>query len=86
VLTLPRTAISFFAYGESVFTIEESGDALTVQRQPVKVGRTRDEQVEILSGLEAGQRVVHTGHIKLRDSQAIVIDDGIALPQGLDDR
>jgi membrane fusion protein (multidrug efflux system) len=86
VLTLPRTAISFFAYGESVFTIEESGDALVVARQPVKVGRTRDEQVEILSGLVADQRVVHTGHMKLRDGQAIVIDEGIPLPQGVSDR
>jgi len=86
VLTLPRTAISFFAYGESVFVIQESGEALTVHRQPVKVGRTREEQVEILSGLAADQRVVHTGHIKLRDGQAVVIDAGIVLPQGLDDR
>lgn len=85
VLTLPRTAISFFAYGESVFTIQADGDTRTVQRQPVTVGRTRGEQVEILSGLAAGQQVVHTGHIKLRDGQAIVIDEGIPLPEGLGD-
>jgi membrane fusion protein (multidrug efflux system) len=83
VLTLPRTAISFFAYGESVFTISESDGRLIVHRQPVKVGRTRGEQVEILSGLEADQQVVHTGHLKLRDGQAVVISEGIELPQGL---
>ncbi len=81
VLTLPRTAISFFAYGESVFTIEESGDKLIVHRKPVRVGRTRGEQVEILSGLDADQRVVHTGHLKLRDGQSVVIGEGIPLPQ-----
>lgn len=86
VLTLPRTAISFFAYGESVFKIQDSADGFTVQRQPVKVGRIRDEQVEILSGLTVDQRVVHTGHIKLRDGQTITIDEGIPLPQGVDDR
>ena len=86
VLTLPRTAVSFFAYGESVFVINETDGQLTVQRQPVKVGRTRAEQVEILSGLEEDQRVVHTGHIKLRDGQTIVIDEGIPLPQGVGDR
>jgi multidrug efflux pump subunit AcrA (membrane-fusion protein) len=85
-LTLPRTAISFFAYGESVFTIHESDGRLTVKRQPIKVGRTREDQVEIVSGLEVGQRVVHTGHMKLRDGQAIVIDEGIPLPQGVGDR
>ncbi len=86
VLTLPRTAISFFAYGESVFVIKPKGDALVVNRQPVKVGRTRGEQVEILSGLEANQQVVHTGHIKLRDGQTVVIDAGIELPQGESDQ
>ena len=86
VLTLPRTAISFFAYGQSVFVITSQGEALVVARQPVEVGRTRDEQVEIVSGLSAGQQVVHTGHIKLRDGQRVVIDAGIALPQGVGDR
>ena len=85
VLTLPRTAISFFAYGESVFRIDESGDRLTVHRQPVKVGRTRGEQVEILSGLEDGQRVVHTGHLKLREGQAVAIGAEVPLPEGVDD-
>ncbi|MEQ8860664.1 MAG: efflux RND transporter periplasmic adaptor subunit [Pseudomonadales bacterium] len=86
VLTLPRTAISFFAYGESVFRIDESGDRLTAHRQAVKVGRTRAEQVEILSGLEAGQRVVHTGHLKLREGQSVVIGEGVPLPEAVGDR
>lgn len=81
VLTLPRTAISFFAYGESVFTISQQSDGrLTVARQPITVGRTRGERVEVLSGLKDGQRVVHTGHLKLRDGQTVVIDGGIVLP------
>ncbi len=86
VLTLPRTAISFFAYGESVFAIDDAGARLTVHRRPVKVGRTRGEQVEIVSGLEAGQRVVHTGHLKLREGQAVVIGEPVSLPEGVDDR
>lgn len=85
VLTLPRTAIAFFAYGESVFVIEEKGEGLVVHRQPVEVGRTRSERVEILSGLEAGQRVVHTGHLKLREGQAVRIVDGVDLPDGVGD-
>ncbi len=86
VLTLPRTAISFFAYGESVFTItEQDGGELTVQRQPITVGRTRGERVEVLSGLKDGQRVVHTGHLKLRDGQTVVVDAGIPLPHDVTD-
>lgn len=85
VLTLPRTAISFYAYGESVFSITEADEQLTVHRQPITVGRTRGERVEVLTGLEDGQRIVHTGHLKLRDGQQIVIDGGIPLPQDVTD-
>ena len=86
VLTLPRTAISFFAYGESVFAITEEGGQLSVHRRPITVGRTRGERVEILSGLESGQRVVHTGHLKLREGQRVVIGETVALPSGVGDR
>jgi len=86
VLTLPRTAVSFFAYGESVFVIEEGDDgALRVHRQPVRVGRTREGRIEILDGLEDGQRVVHTGHMKLREGQAVAVTPAIALPQDVAD-
>ena len=86
VLTLPRTAISFFAYGESVFVIDADGDDLVVRRQPIKVGRTRGEEEEILSGLKSNEQVVHTGHNKLRDGQKVVISEGIRLPQGESDQ
>lgn len=85
VLTLPRTAIAFFAYGESVFVIDETNEGLVVHRQPVEVGRTRSGRVEILAGLEAGQRVVHTGHLKLREGQTVRIVDGVDLPEGVGD-
>ncbi|MEE4298150.1 MAG: efflux RND transporter periplasmic adaptor subunit [Pseudomonadales bacterium] len=86
VLTLPRTAVSFFAYGESVFVIEETADGLIVHRRPVTVGRTRGERVEIVEGLAAGQRVVHTGHLKLREGARVEIVEGPALPEGVVDR
>lgn len=85
VLTLPRTAINFYAYGESVFTIEQADGRDIVHRRPIKVGRTRGERVEILSGLDAGQQVVHTGGLKLREGQAVAIVEGIALPEGTRD-
>jgi len=86
VLTLPRTAISFFAYGESVFTIKQSAAGLTAHRQQVTVGRTRDERVEILSGLSPGEQVVHTGHLKLREGQPVTIVEGVTMPEGLQDQ
>ena len=85
VPTVPRTAIAFFAYGESVFLIEDSDAGLVVRRRPVQVGRTRAGRVEILSGLELGQQVVHTGHLKLREGQTVKIVEGVELPEGLGD-
>lgn len=82
VATLPRTAVSFFAYGESVFTIDDTDRGRVVHRRPIEVGRTRGERVEILHGLEVGQQVVHTGHLKLREGMAIEIVEGVALPDG----
>jgi membrane fusion protein (multidrug efflux system) len=86
VLTLPRTAISFFAYGESVFTIKETDAGLSAHRQQITVGRTRNERVEVLQGLTAGQRVVHTGHLKLREGQPITIVEGVVMPEGVKDQ
>jgi membrane fusion protein (multidrug efflux system) len=58
VLTLPRTAITYNPYGESVFVI--SGDAAggKVQRRQVRTGEARDGRIEVVSGLEAGETVV----------------------------
>lgn len=85
VLTLPRAAVAFFAYGESVFVIEETDGRRTVHRRPVTVGRTRDGRIEVLSGVSAGERVVHTGHLKLREGQAVELVEGIALPRDVAD-
>lgn len=85
VLTVPRAAIAFRAFGESVFVIDSEAGREVVHRRLVRVGRTRDERVEIIEGLAAGERIVHTGHLKLREGQAVEIVDGPALPEGVTD-
>lgn len=85
VLTLPRTAVSYAPYGDSVFVIEpQEGGKLTVQRKQVQTGATRGGRVEILSGLEAGTRVVSAGQVKLRNGQSVRIDNSVALDGGQD--
>lgn len=72
VLTLPRTALSFNTYGDFVFRVVENDQGQTVaSRQQVTTGTTRGEVVEILDGLEAGDRVVATGLLRLRDGQPV---------------
>jgi membrane fusion protein (multidrug efflux system) len=75
VLTIPDTAVSYAPYGDSVFVVVASDDALTVERRQIETGETRDGRTAVLSGLEAGERVVSAGHNKLRNGQAVALDD-----------
>ena len=73
VLTLPREAISFNTYGDSVFLVEEKNGKLQVQRRQVQTGAVHGTEVTVLSGLEAGDRVVSAGQVKLTNGQEIQV-------------
>lgn len=79
VLTLPQTAITYNPYGDSVFVIQESGSGPRVQRRQIETGAVRNGRVEIVQGLQAGEQVVIAGQVKLRNDQAVVIDNSIVL-------
>ena len=83
VLTLPRTAISFYPYGDSVFVILGAGDGMTAERRHVTTGRVREGKVEVLSGVSAGDKVVNAGQLKLRSGQPVTIDNSVELPEGV---
>lgn len=79
MITLPQTAITYNPYGNSVFVINETqtdaGDvALVVERKFVKTGATRGDQVQILDGVAAGERVVSSGQLKLRNGSRVTIE------------
>ncbi|WP_192037038.1 efflux RND transporter periplasmic adaptor subunit [Halomonas sp. YLGW01] len=72
VLTLPRTALSFNTYGVFVFRVVENDQGQTIaSRQQVTTGSTRGDTTEIIEGLSAGDQVVATGLLRLRDGQPI---------------
>jgi membrane fusion protein (multidrug efflux system) len=89
VMTLPQTAVSFLPYGNSVWLIVEGvkdrsgADVLTSESQLVQTGRIREGRIEILSGIEAGTRVVNTGQMKLRNGQFISINNSVELPRNI---
>jgi len=85
VLTLPRQAITFNTYGDSVFMIQEGegeqAGQLVVQRRQVQTGAVLGDDVEIVSGLDRGDRVVAAGQVKLRNGMAVSIaPDGDVAP------
>lgn len=79
VVTVPRTVVTFYPYGDSVFLIDEKDSTLTVERRQVETGRIREGRVEIVQGLKAGDLVVNTGQLKLRSGQRVRIDNSVVL-------
>ena len=78
VRLVPTSAVLFAPYGDSVFVLDESGDAgdaTTVIQQIVRTGETRGDFVEVLEGLEGDERVVSAGAFKLRNGQAVAISE-----------
>ncbi|WP_144820585.1 efflux RND transporter periplasmic adaptor subunit [Marinobacter piscensis] len=76
VVTIPRTAVSYNTYGDFAFVIVENDEGEPiVERRTITTGQTRDKQVAILSGLEAGEQVVAKGLLRLRAGQRVKIQD-----------
>ncbi|PWY56999.1 efflux transporter periplasmic adaptor subunit [Legionella qingyii] len=83
-LTLPQSAISFNPYGDIVYLVKDSGQKdknnqpiLVVKQIFVTVGETRGDQIAILKGLQAGDIVVTSGQLKLKNGSQIIINNKI---------
>ncbi|PLP89504.1 efflux RND transporter periplasmic adaptor subunit [Pseudomonas sp. FFUP_PS_473] len=70
-LVVPETAITYNAYGESVFVTYEENGQKKVRRKNISIGERRDGLAVVLKGLQAGEEVVTSGQIKLQDGVAI---------------
>lgn len=84
VLAVPLTAVSYAPYGNSVFVVKKTRDEksgkqqLTVRQQFVQLGDTRGDYVAVTSGLAEGDVVAGTGVFKLRNGQAVVVNNELA--------
>ena len=58
--------------GNWVFVLPPSGNV--AQRRPVRFGRRNPEQIEVLSGLVAGERILSSGYEQLRKFDRIEIE------------
>lgn len=67
-LVVPELAVVGQGTQSFVYRVDEED---TARRTPVAIGQRRDGQVEILSGLAAGERVVIEGTVKVRDGGTI---------------
>lgn len=81
VLSVPETAVTYTAYGETVFIAEHQPDSssqdaedsqgLSVKRVAVETGERWQGYVAIDKGLSAGDLVVTSGQLKLSDGMAV---------------
>ncbi len=76
-LMIPRVALITTADGDGVFVVREeggAGDAAAARFLQPETGATSEGQLEILDGLEAGDRVVVAGQHVLHDGDPVVDD------------
>ena len=89
VLAVPATSISYAPYGDSVFVVKEMADEETkkkftgVDQQLIKLGEARGDQVEILSGIHAGDEIASSGIFKLRPKASVKVNNQVQPPADL---
>jgi len=72
VLTVPRDALVLRPEGHSVFVVDANNQA---QQITVTVGTGQGDDIEVLGGVSAGDRVVIRGNERLQPGQAVSILD-----------
>lgn len=83
VVAVPDTAISYSLYGDAIYVVKEveGGEkpALKVEERFVTIGETHAGWTEVLEGVEAGERVVTAGQLKLRDGASVNVNNEVEL-------
>ena len=94
VVVVPRTAVSFSLYGDSVYILTPKRDSpapggaqaataatkvFTITRRFVRTGETKGDAVAIIDGVKAGETLVAEGQIKLQNGASVVIDPDAGL-------
>ena len=88
VTVVPRTAVTFSLYGDTVFVLMPKAETpppgsaqaaparpvFTATRRFVRTGETKEGKVAILEGVKPGETVVAEGQIKLMNGASVVID------------
>jgi membrane fusion protein (multidrug efflux system) len=84
VVAIPATAVLHAPYGDTVFLVEEkkaegSEHPVKVVRQVLaQLGEAQGDFVAVVSGLKTGDTVVSTGAFKLRNGQAVTVDNTLS--------
>ena len=79
-ILIPTVAVSFHSYGDFVYILRPGPDHnLVAHAQPVQTGSQIGQMTVITAGLQAGERVVTAGQVKLRNGDAVRINNAVKL-------
>lgn len=84
VLVIPATAVLYAPYSDSVFVVEDQPAAeggppgKQLRQQFVRLGQKQGDFVAVTTGLKDGETIVSTGVFKLRNGQAVVVDNTLS--------
>ncbi|MBQ0760819.1 MAG: efflux RND transporter periplasmic adaptor subunit [Zhongshania sp.] len=100
VTVIPRSAVNYTSYGDSVFVIQKNPDAppppdepnpmmgpytdLEVIQRFVTLGDARGDYIVVSKGLAVGDELASSGLLKLRNKQPVIVDNSNALAPELD--
>lgn len=84
VIVVPRSAISFNPYGNSVFVLgaseqkdEEGKPQLVARQRFVRTGESRGDLIVVDEGLQVGEQVATSGLLKLRSGAVVTINNSV---------
>jgi membrane fusion protein (multidrug efflux system) len=82
VVMIPATSIEYAPYGDSVFVIEkmkgpDDVEYLGAREQAVVLGKTRGDQIEVITGLKEGDEIATSGIFKLRQGGAVKVNNSV---------
>jgi membrane fusion protein (multidrug efflux system) len=82
VIALPASAINYAPYGDSVYIVSDLKDPAGktykgVRQAFVKIEGSRGDQVAVVSGVNPGDEVVSSGVFKLRNGEAVQVNNKV---------
>lgn len=78
VKAVPASAVIYASFGNSIYVVEpaEEGEGFIAVQKFVRLGERRGDFIEVIEGLELGDRVVAAGGLKLMSGAPVLINDG----------
>jgi len=78
-LTLPQTAVSYNAYGSTLFLAKkvDGQDKPVAEQVFVTTGSRRGDQIAVVGGIKEGDVVVTSGQMKLKNGTPLIVNNSV---------